>query len=88
LLVPTGGFSIAFVSTANSTLQLNSSEEMRGRVMALHATAFLGSTPIGAPLIGLIVNATNPRVGLGVGAFLTLATGASLIRSYRSATTS
>ena len=83
LLVPTGGFSIAFISTANSTLQLNSTEEMRGRVMALHATAFLGSTPIGAPLIGALVNATNPRVGLGVGAFLTLATGAMLIRSYR-----
>ena len=32
---------------------------------------------------GALVNATNPRVGIGVGAFLTLATGAMLIRSYR-----
>lgn len=78
LLVPTGAFSVAFVATANATLQLNSSQEMRGRVMSLHGMAFLGTTPIGAPLIGLIIGASNPRVGLLVGAVLTLATGAAL----------
>jgi MFS family permease len=78
LLVPTGAFSVAFVSTANATLQLNSSQEMRGRVMSLHGMAFLGTTPIGAPLIGLIIGASNPRVGLLVGAAMTLATGAAL----------
>ena len=79
LLVPTGAFSVAFVATANASLQLNSSQEMRGRVMSLHAMAFLGTTPIGAPLIGLIIGASNPRVGLLVGAALTLATGAALV---------
>jgi len=78
LLVPTGAFSVAFVSTANATLQLNSSQEMRGRVMSLHGMAFLGTTPIGAPLIGLIIGASNPRVGLLVGAVLTAATGVAL----------
>ncbi|MFI5036296.1 MAG: MFS transporter [Acidimicrobiales bacterium] len=81
LLVPTGAFSVAFVSTANATLQLNSSPEMRGRIMSLHGMAFLGTTPIGAPLIGLIIGASNPRVGLLVGAALTLATGAALAAS-------
>ena len=51
-LVPTGAFSIALIATANATLQLNSSQQMRGRVMALYAIAFLGTTPIGAPLVG------------------------------------
>jgi predicted MFS family arabinose efflux permease len=83
LLIPTGAFSIAFVSTGNATLQLNSTEEMRGRVMSLHATAFLGSTPIGAPIIGVICNLTNPRVGLGVGAGLTLLTGLLLVLQSR-----
>ena len=78
LMIPTGAFSIAFVSTANATLQLNSSEQMRGRVMSLHATAFLGTTPIGAPIVGLIIAATNPRVGLFVGSSLTFATGVAL----------
>jgi len=40
---------------------------MRGRVMALYSIGFLGSTPIGAPLIGLICGATTPRVGFLVG---------------------
>ena len=86
LLVPTGAFSIAFVSTGNAMLQLNSTEEMRGRVMSLHATAFLGSTPIGAPIIGVICNLTNPRVGLGVGAGLTFLTGLLLVRQSKEVT--
>lgn len=82
-LIPTGAFSIAFISTANATLQLNSSQQMRGRVMSLHGTAFLGTTPIGAPLMGIIVGASNPRVGLFVGAALTLLTGLWLVTMVR-----
>ena len=81
-LIPTGAFSIAFASTANATLQLNSSQQMRGRVMSLYGTAFLGSTPIGAPLLGLIIGATNPRLGLFVGAVATLAIGGWLVATY------
>jgi MFS family permease len=81
LMVPTGAFAIAFVSTANATLQLSSSEQMRGRVMSLYATAFLGTTPIGAPLVGLLIAASNPRVGLLVGSSLTLLTG--LVLTYQ-----
>jgi MFS family permease len=83
VMIPTGAFSIAFVSTANATLQLNSSDHMRGRVMSLHGTAFLGTTPIGAPLIGLIIGLSNPRVGLIVGSSLTLATGLMLALRLR-----
>jgi MFS family permease len=82
-LVPTGACSIAFIATANATLQLNSSQQMRGRVMSLHGTAFLGSTPIGAPLMGLIIAASNPRIGLFVGALLTLLTGLGLVLVMR-----
>lgn len=73
LMIPTGACSVAFVSTANATLQLNSSQEMRGRVMSLYGMAFLGTTPIGAPLVGLIIAASDPRVGLLVGAASALA---------------
>jgi len=82
LLVPTGAFSVAFMATANATLQLNSSQEQRGRVMSLYAMAFLGTTPIGAPLMGLIIGASNPRIGLLVGAALTVATGAALALTW------
>ncbi len=83
LLIPTGACSIAFVSTANATLQLNSSQHMRGRVMSLYGMAFLGTTPIGALLIGLIIAATNPRIGLFVGSLLTLVTGLGLVLTVR-----
>ena len=62
-----GWASVSFLATGNSTLQLQASPTMRGRVMALWAVAFLGSTPIGGPLIGWIISVSNGRVGLGVG---------------------
>jgi MFS family permease len=68
LIVPMGAASLAFIATANATLQLATDPAMRGRVMALYAMAFLGTTPIGAPLVGAIAEWTNPRVALVAGA--------------------
>jgi MFS family permease len=67
-LAMVGWGSVAFLALGNSTLQLNSDPSMRGRVMALWAVAFLGSTPIGGPTIGWVIRESNPRVGLAVGA--------------------
>ena len=71
LLVPMGAASISFVATNNATLQLRSDPAMRGRVMSLNAIAFLGSTPIGAPLLGYISDVTTPRVALALGGVAT-----------------
>jgi MFS family permease len=79
LLVPMGAASISFIATNNAILQLRSEPSMRGRVMSLNATAFLGSTPIGAPLLGWISDATNPRVSLIVGGVATLAASVPLV---------
>ena len=62
-----GAASITFMATANSTLQLNSSTEMRGRVMALYVVVFLGSTPIGGPIVGWVAERWGPRAGLALG---------------------
>jgi predicted MFS family arabinose efflux permease len=72
LLVPMGAASISFVATNNATLQLRAEPSMRGRVMSLNAIAFLGSTPIGAPLLGYLSDVTNPRVALALGGVATL----------------
>jgi MFS family permease len=72
LLVLMGAGSISFVATNNATLQLRSDPAMRGRVMSLNAIAFLGSTPIGAPLVGYISDISNPRIALLVGGVATL----------------
>jgi MFS family permease len=63
-----GGMSIAFMSTANSTLQLGAAPEMRGRVMSLWFVGFQGSTPIGGPIVGWVMAVAGARAGLGLGA--------------------
>jgi MFS family permease len=67
-LVLVGGASISFMSSGNSTLQLNSAPEMRGRVMSLWFVAFQGSTPIGGPIVGWMMAVLGARAGLGIGA--------------------
>jgi MFS family permease len=67
-LALTGGASIAFMSTGNSTLQLGAAPSMRGRVMSLWFVAFQGSTPIGGPIIGWVMATAGARAGLDVGA--------------------
>jgi MFS family permease len=82
-----GFASVSFLSMTNSTLQLQTDPQMRGRVMALWAVAFMGTTPIGGPLIGWIISETNARVGLGVGAvscFVAAGIGWLTIRHFRS----
>ena len=72
-LAAMGAFSITFIATANTTLQLAAAPEMRGRVMALYAVAFLGSTPIGSPIVGWVSQTFGPRVGIGLGGVATIA---------------
>jgi MFS family permease len=63
-----GAASISFMSTGNSTLQLTAAPEMRGRVMSLWFVGFQGSTPVGGPVVGWVMEAFGPRAGLGLGA--------------------
>jgi MFS family permease len=63
-----GGASISFMSTGNSTLQLTAEPAMRGRVMSLWFVAFQGSTPIGGPIVGVVMEVLGARAGLGLGA--------------------
>jgi len=67
-LALTGAASVTFAAGVNSTLQLRVRPSMRGRVMALYSMVFVGSTPIGGPLMGWISAAAGPRAGLLVGA--------------------
>jgi MFS family permease len=78
-LIPLGAVSVTFAAGVNSSLQLAVEPAMRGRVMALYSIVFLGSTPIGAPLVGWIAEVGGPRAGLvlgGLAALLAAAGGA------------
>ncbi len=67
--------SIAFLTAATAIFQTNSTPEMRGRVLALQAMVFLGSTPIGGPILGWICERYGARWGIAVGAAAALGAG-------------
>jgi MFS family permease len=67
LLVPTGAAVLTFTTAANSLVQLGSAPEVRGRVMAIYVLVFLGGTPVGAPLIGVVAETLGPRASLLIG---------------------
>jgi MFS family permease len=73
-LVPLGMASVTFAAGVNSSLQLSAEPALRGRVMALYSVVFLGSTPIGAPLVGWLAGAAGPRAGLVLGGAAALLT--------------
>ncbi len=86
-LVLVGICSINFSSLGNSTLQLESSPQMRGRVMAFWSMAFLGSTTLGGPLVGWFAEAAGARWGLALGglaALIAAALGAVTLRNLHS----
>ena len=62
-LAATGFFFILFTSSANSTMQLNSSNEYHGRVMSVYSLVFAGSTPLGNLYAGAITDRFNARYG-------------------------
>jgi MFS family permease len=74
-MVFVGYGSITFNSLAKTTLQLAARPDMRGRVMALWALAWLGSTPIGGPIVGWIGQSAGARWALVIGGAAALISG-------------
>jgi MFS family permease len=74
-LVFVGYGSITFNSLAKTTLQLAAEPTMRGRVMALWALAWLGSTPVGGPIVGWVGQVAGARWSLVIGGLPTLICG-------------
>lgn len=83
VLVPMGASSMVFMSMATAVLHEHTDPAMRGRVMALFAVAFLGSTPIGGPIVGWVSQAYGARAGIGIGALTALVTATFALRWRR-----
>jgi MFS family permease len=66
-LAVTGVAAFSFVTLASTALQLHSSSEYRGRIMALWVFVYIGTTPVGTVLTGWITAAGGPRAALLVG---------------------
>ncbi len=71
-----GVASIMFMTASTALVQTESAPEMRGRVLALQAMVFLGSTPIGGPILGWVAEHFGARWALALGALACVAAGA------------
>jgi MFS family permease len=84
-LVVVGVAAQTFTTTANGTMQVSTAPEMRGRVMAIFMATALGTTPIGAPIVGWVADTYGPRWALGVGAAAGVAAALVAVLSARRA---
>jgi MFS family permease len=76
MLVPTGLILLTLNTAANSTVQIGSAPEMRGRVMGLYMLVFLGGAPLGSPLVGWVGEQFGPRMSLLAGGVISAAAAA------------
>ncbi|NIH67159.1 MFS transporter [Modestobacter marinus] len=86
VLAAVGVANILFNTVARSLLQVHSTPEMQGRVMALHGLLFLGTTPIGAPLLGWICATAGSAVGFLVAGGSALLAAVAAARQLRRST--
>ena len=82
-MVAVGFVNIVFNTIGRTVLQLGSDPGMHGRVLALHGLVFLGSTPLGGPLLGWICQVYGARAGFVVAGVGALATGVVLLPRLR-----
>ena len=83
ILVVAGYAGIGVLSGGNIVLQLATSSEMRGRVLALYTVVFLGSTPIGGPIAGWVAQRFGTAAGILLGALAAVAAGAAVLTFLR-----
>lgn len=65
LLAGSGWFLLVFFATANTLVQLDTPDGLRGRVMGIYALAFIGMSPLGSLLIGTLARWTSPPFAVG-----------------------
>jgi MFS family permease len=75
VLVPTGFAMIYLSQAANQRVQMGVDAELRGRVMALYVLVFMGTNPVGAPLVGWITQTFGARVSISLGGVVSLIVG-------------
>jgi len=79
--IPLGVGGAGFLSSFNGLVQQKSPPDMRGRLLALSAVAFLGSTPIGGPITGVIADRGGAEWSLAYGSLIALATTVVVVGS-------
>ena len=75
LSIPLGAGGAAFIASLNAISQQESPPDMRGRLLALGAVAFLGTTPIGAPITGWVADHVSAEWSLAYGSVIAVVGG-------------
>jgi len=75
VLIPVGLFAIAFLAGAQGLAQESTELHLQGRVMALFAVVFLGSTPVGGLAAGAVAEWFGPRAAFGMGGITAVLVG-------------
>jgi MFS family permease len=70
--IPVGLAIITMMTAANATIQTTTPANVRGRVMAVYMMVFLGSTPVGSPIVGWVGDTFGARWSIGIGAIASL----------------
>ena len=78
LLLPIGMLGLTTNVSANTSVQMASDPEMRGRVMSLYMMVFVGGTPIGGPLLGWVTDTYGARIGFATGGVVSLLAAAAI----------
>jgi MFS family permease len=79
LLMPTGFFMLYFGQAANQRVQLGVDPAVRGRVVALYFVLFVGTNPVGGPLLGWVAEHLGARASIWLGGIVTLLTAGSAL---------
>lgn len=84
--LPLGAGGAAMIAALNGITQSESPPDMRGRLLALGAVAFLGTTPIGAPVTGWVADRVGAAWSLAYGSVITVACLAVAVPMHHRAT--
>lgn len=79
--VALGFASVMFMTASTAIVQIGAGPEYRGRVLAVQAMVFLGSTPVGGPLVGAVADAYGPRASVAIGGVACLVAAAYAARA-------
>jgi MFS family permease len=83
--VPVGWSMMSLVAGTQIAFHMRAKPEMQGRVVSLVSVVLVGSTAVGAPIVGWAAEALGARAGVGIGALATLAVApVALHRKQRS----
>jgi hypothetical protein len=74
--MPYFGLAVVWYSTsAQSLIQQLTPADMRGRMMSLYTLGSMGTTPLGALIVGAAIDRWSPRAAIGLGASTAMLAG-------------